>query len=121
MGEPLRQTGEQVAHLLRAQKFCGVRWNRPRSQELQIRLTVVSLDQLVEILRLTGQAVRYAPRVRQIEVRMQSRPAQITINDQDVGARLRQHERSIDGGRRLALRRLTRRHQNSFWLHACAW
>src|SRR6059058_909665 len=107
MGEPLRQTGEQLAHLLRAQKFGRIWWDRARSQELQIRLIVISLDQFIEILRLAGQAARYAARVRQIEVRMQSRPAQIAINDQDVGARLRQHERSINGGRRLALGWLT--------------
>src|SRR5437588_4021894 len=120
MREPLRQAREQLAHLLGAQEFCRIWWNRTRSQELQIRLLVVSLDQFVEIFYLTGEKVRYTTRVRQVEVRMQSRPAQIAINDQNVGPRLGQHERSINGRRGLALGRLTRRHQNSFRLHACA-
>src|ERR1041384_211910 len=111
---------EQPAHLLRAQKFGRIWWNRARSQELQIRLIVVSLDQLIEILSVAGKEVCYATRVRQIEVRMQSRSSQIAINDQNVCARLRQHERGVNGSRRLAFGRLTRRHQNSLRLHAGA-
>src|SRR5207302_11495121 len=97
MREALHYKRKQLAHLLGAQKFGRIWWDRTGSQELQIRLLVVTLDQLVEIFYLTGQPVRYAARVRQIEVSMQSRPAQIAINDQNIGARLRQHERGVNG------------------------
>ena len=57
---------------------------------------------LLEAIRFTGKATSQSANIGQIELSVQTRAAQIAINDQNLSAGLGQHEGCVDCRRRLA-------------------